>query len=156
REVRPLKLRILAAPLQEVGADPSRAAIELLLLLSAEVNRHPDDVVIGQGSALDLRDLLPERHRPDQPVEETLPPVGARRRGRESKAHGREAVERALVKARAGEVMGLVEHDEAVAVAHLLHVDPRAVVRGDGDGPDLAPPVAEYPRVEPEPLTEAA
>src|SRR5262249_32316814 len=152
REIRPLKVRLLAAPFHEVGTDPARAAIELLLLFRAEVDRHADEAVVGQRPALDLRDLLPERYRSDQRVEQALGPIGTRRRGRQSEAHGREAVERALVKARARKVMGLVEHDETVAVAHLLHVDPRTVVRGDSERPDLATPVAEDPSIEPEPL----
>src|SRR5262249_59691335 len=42
-----------------------------------------------------------------------------------------------------------------VAVAPLLHVDPRTVVGGDREGPDLAGAVADPTRIEAEPLTQA-
>ena len=126
-----------------------------------ELDRDPLGIVLGQVVARELDDVFPVHHRSDEVPELRFAPVGSLRRGRQPQTKGGEARTGREGVRRAGQVVALVEDDEAKARAEVLHVKERGIVRRYGDrlhvvfpAPDEANRAAEGGAEQVEPLTD--
>ncbi len=92
----------------------------------------------------------------DQGVQVGVPAVEPLRRGGEAQTLGSGAVQGGGTRRSTGEVMALVEDQQAESVSEPVHVQGGAVVGGHGDRPDAGQAVAEDPGVVSQSLANAA
>ena len=116
---------------QEVAVDPARLFVRQPVL-GAQLDDQADGLVRRQVVARQIDDVLAVDHRPAQLGQIGVAAVGALGRGGQPQAEGGHRRARRQRVGRPGQVMALVEHQQAEAVAQVLHVQVGRVVRRDG------------------------
>ena len=121
-----------AAPAGSPGRS-ARAAAYSARSLGGQLDADPHRLVVGQVGARQLDDVLAVDRGAHQGLQLGLAAVGALGGGGQPQPEGRQAQPRRQRVGGAGQVVALVEHQQAEAAAQVLHVQVGRVVGGDGD-----------------------